>query len=130
LQERKAIGAKGKNWLFFGSQHEHCNYFYRDELEQYQRDRFLARCDCAWSRDQAGKSYVQHKMLENAAEIWKWLNGEGAHVFVCGDARRMAKDVDAALRKIIQEQGAKTEEQTNEYVEKLKSEKRYKRDVY
>jgi len=130
LQERKAIGAKGKNWLFFGSQHEHCNYFYRDELEQYQRDGFLARCDCAWSRDQAGKSYVQHKMLENAAEIWKWLNGEGAHVFVCGDARRMAKDVDAALRKIIQEQGAKTEEQTNEYVEKLKSEKRYKRDVY
>src|SRR3984893_6016610 len=130
LQERKAIGAKGKNWLFFGSQHEHCNYFYRDELEQYQRDGFLARCDCAWSRDQAGKSYVQHKMLENAAEIWKWLNGPGAHVFVCGDARRMAKDVDAALRKIIQEHGAKTEEQTNEYVEKLKSEKRYKRDVY
>jgi sulfite reductase (NADPH) flavoprotein alpha-component len=130
LQERKAIGAKGKNWLFFGSQHEHCNYFYRDELEQYRRDGFLARCDCAWSRDQAGKSYVQHRMLENAAEIWKWLNGEGAHVFVCGDARRMAKDVDAALRKIIQEQGAKTEEQTNEYVEKLKSEKRYKRDVY
>jgi sulfite reductase (NADPH) flavoprotein alpha-component len=130
LQERKAIGAQGKSWLFFGSQHEDCNYFYRDELEQYQRDGFLARCDCAWSRDQASKSYVQHKMLENAAEIWKWLNGEGAHVFVCGDARRMAKDVDAALRKIIQEQGAKTEEQTNEYVEKLKSEKRYKRDVY
>jgi sulfite reductase (NADPH) flavoprotein alpha-component len=130
LQERKAIGAKGKNWLFFGSQHEDCNYFYRDELEQYQRDGFLARCDCAWSRDQAGKSYVQHKMLENAAGIWKWLDGEGAHIFVCGDARRMAKDVDAALRKIIQEQGAKTEEQTNEYVEKLKSEKRYKRDVY
>jgi len=130
LQERKATGAKGKNWLFFGSQHEHCNYFYRDELEQYQRDGFLTRCDCAWSRDQAGKSYVQHRMLENAAEIWKWLNGEGAHVFVCGDARRMAKDVDAALRKIIQEQGGKTEEQTNEYVEKLKSEKRYKRDVY
>jgi sulfite reductase (NADPH) flavoprotein alpha-component len=130
LQERKAIGAKGKNWLFFGSQHEHCNYFYRDELEQHQRDGFLTRCDCAWSRDQAGKSYVQHKMLESGTDIWKWLNGEGAHVFVCGDARRMAKDVDAALRKIIQEQGAKTEEQTNEYVEKLKSEKRYKRDVY
>jgi len=130
LQERKAIGAKGKNWLFFGSQHEHCNYFYRDELEQYRRNGFLTRCDCAWSRDQAGKSYVQHKMLESGTDIWKWLNGEGAHVFVCGDARRMAKDVDAALRKIIQEQGAKTEEQTNEYVEKLKSEKRYKRDVY
>ena len=129
LQERKAVDAKGKNWLFFGSQHEHCNYFYRDELEQYQRDGHL-RCDCAWSRDQAGKSYVQNKMLENAAEIWKWIDSEGAHFFVCGDARRMAKDVDAALRKIIQDRGGKTEEQTNEYVEKLKADKRYKRDVY
>jgi sulfite reductase (NADPH) flavoprotein alpha-component len=130
LQERKAVGAKGKNWLFFGSQHEHCNYFYREELEEYQRDGFLTRCDCAWSRDQEGKSYVQHKMLENAAEIWKWMDVEGAQFFVCGDARRMAKDVDAALRTIIQEQGGKSEEQTNEHVEKLKSDKRYKRDVY
>jgi sulfite reductase (NADPH) flavoprotein alpha-component len=130
LQERKAVGAKGKNWLFFGSQHAHCNYFYREELEQYQRDGFLSRCDCAWSRDQEGKSYVQHKMLENAAEIWKWMDAEGAQFFVCGDAWRMAKDVDAALRKIIQEQGGKSEEQTNEHVEKLKSDKRYKRDVY
>ena len=69
-------------------------------------------------------------MVENGAEIWKWLEAEGAHFFVCGDARRMAKDVDAALRKIIQEQGGKTEQQTNEYVEKLKADKRYKRDVY
>src|ERR1700752_1467886 len=69
LQERQAVGAKGKNWLFFGSQHEHCNYFYKEELEQYQRDGFLTRCDCAWSRDQANKTYVQNKMLENAAEI-------------------------------------------------------------
>jgi sulfite reductase (NADPH) flavoprotein alpha-component len=130
LQERKAVGAKGKNWLFFGSQHQHCNYFYREELEQYQRDGFLTRCDCAWSRDQEGKSYVQHKMLENAAEIWKWMDTEGAHFFVCGDARRMAKDVDAALRTIIQEQGGKSEEQTNDYVEELKGDKRYKRDVY
>ena len=130
LQERKAVGAKGKNWLFFGSQHQHCNYFYREELEQYRREGFLTRCDCAWSRDQEGKSYVQHKMLENGAEIWKWMESEGAHFFVCGDARRMAKDVDAALRKIIQEQGGRSEEQTNEYVEKLKSDKRYKRDVY
>jgi sulfite reductase (NADPH) flavoprotein alpha-component len=130
LQERKAVGAKGKNWLLFGSQHEHCNYFYREELEKMQSDGFLTRLDCAWSRDQAGKSYVQHKMLEGAAEIWKWMEAEGAHFFVCGDARRMAKDVDAALRTIIQEQGGKSEEQTNEYVEKLKSDKRYKRDVY
>jgi sulfite reductase (NADPH) flavoprotein alpha-component len=69
-------------------------------------------------------------MLENAAELWKWLDGEGGQFFVCGDARRMAKDVDAALRIVIQEQGGKSEQDTNEYVEKLKSEKRYKRDVY
>jgi sulfite reductase (NADPH) flavoprotein alpha-component len=130
LQERRATGAKGKNWLFFGSQHRHCNYFYETEFEQLQRDGFLTRLDLAWSRDQSGKSYVQHQMLENAAEIWKWLDGEAGQFFVCGDARRMAKDVDAALRKIIQEQGGQTEEQTNEFVEKLKSDKRYKRDVY
>ncbi len=130
LQERKAVGAKGKNWLFFGSQHQHCNYFYEEELDELKRDGVLTRLDCAWSRDQEGKSYVQHKMLENAAEIWKWMDAEGAQFFVCGDARRMAKDVDAALRTIFQEQGGKSEEQTNEYVEKLKSDKRYKRDVY
>ena len=130
LQERKTVSAKGKNWLFFGSQHEHCNYFYREELAQLKSDGVLTRLDCAWSRDQAGKSYVQHKMLESAAEIWKWMDAENGQFFVCGDARRMAKDVDAALRTIIQEQGGKSEEQTNEYVEKLKSDKRYKRDVY
>jgi sulfite reductase (NADPH) flavoprotein alpha-component len=130
LQERKATGAKGKNWLFFGSQHKHCNYFYDDEFEKMKNDGFLSRLDLAWSRDSAAKSYVQHKMLESADEIWKWMDGEGAHFFVCGDARRMAKDVDAALRKIIQDKGGKSEEQTNEHVEKLKADKRYKRDVY
>jgi sulfite reductase (NADPH) flavoprotein alpha-component len=130
LQERKAVGAKGKNWLFFGSQHEHCNYFYREELEAMKNDGILAHLDCAWSRDQAGKSYVQHKMLNCPAELWKWLDSEGAYFYVCGDARRMAKDVDAALRQVIHEQSGKTEQQTNEYVEKLKSDKRYMRDVY
>jgi sulfite reductase (NADPH) flavoprotein alpha-component len=130
LQERQAVGAKGKNWLFFGSQHEHCNYFYREEFDNFKQDGILTKLDCAWSRDQATKSYVQTKMLENAAEIWKWMDSEGGQFFVCGDARRMAKDVDAVLRTIIQEQGGRSEEQTNEYVEKLKSDKRYKRDVY
>jgi sulfite reductase (NADPH) flavoprotein alpha-component len=130
LQERKATGAKGKNWLFFGSQHKHCNYFYEDEFEKMKSDGFLTRLDCAWSRDSAEKSYVQHKMLNCADEIWKWIDSEGGQFFVCGDARRMAKDVDAALRKIIQEKGGKSEGQTNEYVEKLKADKRYKRDVY
>jgi sulfite reductase (NADPH) flavoprotein alpha-component len=130
LQERKAAGAKGKNWLFFGAQREKCDYAYGDEFEKLKRDGFLTRLDCAWSRDQAHKIYVQHKMLENAAEIWKWIDEEGAQFFVCGDARRMAKDVDAALRKIVQQRGGKTVEQANEYVEKLKNDKRYKRDVY
>jgi sulfite reductase (NADPH) flavoprotein alpha-component len=130
LQERKAVGAKGKNWLFFGSQHEHCNYFYREEFEAMKADGFLTRLDCAWSRDQSGKSYVQHKMLNGAAELWKWIDNEGAYFYVCGDARRMAKDVDAALRQVIQDQGGKTEPQTNEYIEKLKNDKRYLRDVY
>ena len=130
LQERKVTGAKGKNWLFFGAQHESCDFAYGDEFTAYQKEGFLTRLDCAWSRDQAHKVYVQHKMAENAAEIWKWIDAEGAQFFVCGDAWRMAKDVDATLRKIVQEQGGKTVEQANEYVEKLKNEKRYKRDVY
>jgi sulfite reductase (NADPH) flavoprotein alpha-component len=130
LQERKAVGAKGKNWLFFGSQKASCNYFYKDEFDQLQSEGVLTKMDCAFSRDQAHKVYVQDRMMESAAEIWKWLEGEGAHFFVCGDARRMAKDVDAALRKIVEEHGGKDTDAANEYVEKLKSDKRYKRDVY
>ena len=130
LQERQAIGAKGDNWLFFGAQHKKCDYAYGDEFEKWKKDGFLTRLDCAWSRDQAYKIYVQHKMLESAAEIWNWIDSKGAQFFVCGDAYVMAKDVDATLRKIVQEHGGKTVEQANEYVEKLKSDKRYKRDVY
>jgi sulfite reductase (NADPH) flavoprotein alpha-component len=130
LQERKATGAKGKNWLFFGSQHQRCDFAYGEEFEAFNKEGLLTRLDCAWSRDQAEKIYVQHRMKENAAEIWKWIDAEGAHFFVCGDAKRMAKDVDAMLRKIVQEHGGKSVDQANEYVEKLKSDKRYKRDVY
>jgi sulfite reductase (NADPH) flavoprotein alpha-component len=130
LQERKATGATGKNWLFFGAQHENCDFAYGDEFKAYLKEGLLARLDCAWSRDQHQKIYVQHKMMENAAEIWKLIDNEGAHFFVCGDARRMAKDVDATLRNIVREQGGKSVEEANEYVEKLKNEKRYKRDVY
>ena len=130
LQERKATGARGKNWLFFGAQHEKCDFAYGDEFDAFMKEGLLTRLDCAWSRDQAQKVYVQHKMMENAADIWNWIDAENAYFFVCGDARRMAKDVDATLRKIVQEQGGKGIEQANEYVEKLKNEKRYKRDVY
>src|SRR6266481_1705513 len=130
LQERQAIGAKGKNWLCFGAQREECDYSYEDDFDQFKRDGILTRLDCAWSRDQAHKIYVQHRILENGPEIWKWIDSEGAQFFVCGDARRMAKDVDAALRKIVQVQGGKSIDQASEYVERLKNEKRYKRDVY
>jgi sulfite reductase (NADPH) flavoprotein alpha-component len=130
LQDRQVTGAKGKNWLFFGAQREGCDYAYKEDFAQFKSDGLLTRLDCAWSRDQAHKIYVQHKLLENAAEIWKWIDADGAQFFVCGDARRMAKDVDAALRKIVQEHGGKSVDEANEYVEKLKSDKRYKRDVY
>jgi sulfite reductase (NADPH) flavoprotein alpha-component len=130
LQDRQATGAKGKNWLFFGAQREKCDYAYREDWERFTRDGLLTKLDCAWSRDQTHKIYVQNKMLEHAAEIWKWIDGDGAQFFVCGDAKRMAKDVDAALRKIVQEQGGKSVGEANAYVEKLKTDKRYKRDVY
>jgi sulfite reductase (NADPH) flavoprotein alpha-component len=130
LQERQARGAKGKNWLFFGAQREKCDYAYKEDWEKFSRDGLLTKLDCAWSRDQAHKIYVQNKLLENASEIWKWIDNDVAQFFVCGDARRMAKDVDAALRKIVQEQGGKSADEANAYVEKLKTDKRYKRDVY
>lgn len=129
LQERRALGAGGRNWLFFGSQQQRCDYYYGDEFEGLKKEGILTRFDCAFSRDQAHKIYVQHRMSENSAEIWKWLDS-GAHFYVCGDALRMAKDVDAALRKIVQQQSGKSAEQANAYVEQMKAEKRYKRDVY
>jgi sulfite reductase (NADPH) flavoprotein alpha-component len=129
LQERKALGARGKTWLFFGSQREQSDYFYKEDFDAFKKDGYLTRIDTAFSRDQAHKIYVQDRLRENAADLWKWLE-DGAEFFVCGDAKRMAKDVDAMLRKIVQEQGGKDVEGANEYIEKLKSDKRYKRDVY
>jgi len=129
LQERKAVGAKGRSWLFFGSQQEKCDYFYKDEFAALKSEGYLTRIDCAFSRDQEHKVYVQHRMHENSAEIWKWLD-QGAHFFVCGDAKRMAKDVDAVLRQIVEKEGGMEGEKANEYIEKMKTEKRYKRDVY
>ena len=129
LQERKAAGTSGKNWLFFGEQREKSDFLYRDEFEKAKADGILTRFDTAFSRDQAHKVYVQHRMLEQSAEIWKWLE-EGAHFYVCGDAKRMAKDVDAALHTIVEKAGGKTSEAAAEYVETLKKAKRYKRDVY
>ena len=129
LQERQVIGARGKTWLFFGSQHEKTDFYYREDFEKFIADGVLTRLDAAFSRDQASKVYVQDRMMGSSGELWKWLE-QGAHFFVCGDAKRMAKDVDAALRQIVQQQGGKSLDEANQYVEKLKSDKRYKRDVY
>ena len=105
------------------------DFLYGDEFLDYQKKGKLHRLDLAFSRDQAHKVYVQNRMLENAKELWGWLQS-GAYFYVCGDAKRMAKDVDAALHKIVQEHGGKSVDEANAYVEKLKTEKRYKRDVY
>ncbi|MDQ6859957.1 MAG: sulfite reductase subunit alpha, partial [Verrucomicrobiota bacterium] len=129
LQERRAIGARGKSWLFFGSQRESCDYFYKSDFDELQSEGYLTRLNCAFSRDQAHKIYVQTRMEENSAELWKWID-EGAHFFVCGDAKRMAKDVDAMLHKIVVKESGRTPEAASEYVEQMKKEKRYKRDVY
>jgi len=129
LEERKASGARGKNWLFFGDQKRASDFLYESELGVWQRDGHLTRLDVAFSRDQDAKLYVQDRMLENAAELWSWLEA-GAHFYVCGDASRMAKDVDAALHRIIEMAGRKTADEAIAYVAKLKSEKRYQRDVY
>ena len=129
LEERRALGAKGRNWLFFGDQRAETDFLYRDELETMRSDGTLTRLDLAFSRDQPEKIYVQQRMLENAREIWAWLEN-GAHLYVCGDAKRMAKDVDAALREIIQTAGGRTIDQAAAYTQKLKSDKRYQRDVY
>jgi sulfite reductase (NADPH) flavoprotein alpha-component len=129
LQERKALGAKGKNWLFFGEQKVASDYFYGDEFEGWQATGVLNKFTTAFSRDQDHKIYVQHRMLENAAELYDWLEN-GAIFYVCGDAARMAKDVDTALHQIVEQVGSKSTEQAKDYVDALKKEKRYRKDVY
>jgi sulfite reductase (NADPH) flavoprotein alpha-component len=129
MQERVATNASGRNWLFFGDQHEKTDYLYADEWKRWQAEGKLARVDLAFSRDQAQKIYVQDRMREAAAELWAWLQG-GAHLYVCGDAHRMAKDVDAALHQIIAQQGGMEPAAATDYVKAMKKEKRYQRDVY
>ncbi len=129
LQERKATGATGKNWLFFGDQKSATDFLYRDELEAWQAEGVLHRLDTAFSRDQADKIYVQHRMLEAAQELFEWLE-QGACFYVCGDASRMAKDVDAALHKVVETAGGKSPEEAAAYVAELKTSKRYRKDVY
>ena len=129
LQERHYRNASGKNWLFFGDRNATTDYIYRDELESYQESGLLTKLDLAFSRDQEAKIYVQDKMLEQGAELFLWLE-QGGYFFVCGDAYRMAKDVDQALHAVIAKHGELTEQQAIDYVNQLKKDKRYVRDVY
>lgn len=129
LEEREASGANGRNWLFFGNQRREVDFLYRDELEALATRRILTRMDLAFSRDQANKVYVQHKMLEAAQELWRWLSN-GAYLYVCGDAKRMAGDVDLALRQVATTHGGMDAAGAKRYLADLARQGRYQRDVY
>jgi sulfite reductase (NADPH) flavoprotein alpha-component len=129
LQEREYRQANGKNWLFFGDRNASTDFIYREEIEAMQANGLLTRLDLAFSRDQQEKIYVQDRMLENGAELYAWLE-QGGYFFVCGDAYRMAKDVDQALLDVIRIHGQKSVTEAMDYVNQLKKDKRYVRDVY
>jgi sulfite reductase (NADPH) flavoprotein alpha-component len=129
VQDRICSGATGRNWVFFGDQKQSTDYLYEEEWNEFLAQGHVARLDLAWSRDQAQKIYVQDKMRQNAAELWAWIKN-GGYFYVCGDAKRMAKDVDAALHEIIAQQGGMDPAAAIDYVKAMKKEKRYQRDVY
>ncbi|MES2676193.1 MAG: bifunctional nitrate reductase/sulfite reductase flavoprotein subunit alpha [Pseudomonadota bacterium] len=130
LQERRARGDTGKNWLFFGEQHAATDFYYRDELHEFQQQGVLNELSLAFSRDQQEKIYVQDRMREQGEKIWQWIDAEGAHFYVCGDASKMAKDVDNCLRDIVQQYGKFDDAETANYMRKLNMDKRYVRDIY
>src|SRR5579875_3669785 len=129
LHERRALGHSGRNWLFFGERSAKTDFFYEHELRAMVDEGHLSRLDTAFSRDQAHKLYVQDRMQEHGAELWRWLQ-DGAQIYVCGDATRMAKDVDATLHRIVEQHGGFDHEAASEYVAQLNEEHRYHRDVY
>ncbi|MFC3396531.1 NADPH-dependent assimilatory sulfite reductase flavoprotein subunit [Brenneria rubrifaciens] len=129
MQQREAEGAEGKNWLFFGNPHFTEDFLYQVEWQRYVKEGLLTNIDLAWSRDWAQKVYVQDKLREKGAEVWRWLQ-EGAHLYVCGDANRMAKDVEQALLEVAVEHGGMDIEQADEFLSDLRLERRYQRDVY
>ncbi|WP_016884723.1 MULTISPECIES: bifunctional nitrate reductase/sulfite reductase flavoprotein subunit alpha [unclassified Rhodococcus (in: high G+C Gram-positive bacteria)] len=129
LHERRELGHTGKNWMFFGEQHEATDFYYREEMEAMHRDGFLTHLDAAFSRDQRQKIYVQDRIREHGAKLWGWMQ-EGASLYVCGDASRMAKDVDETVREVVRTHGRMDEEDTELYMKQLATDKRYVRDVY
>ena len=128
LQERLALGHTGKNWLFFGERHSKTDYFYEEFWTPLVQQNKL-RLDLAFSRDQEEKIYVQHKLLQNSTDLWSWLQ-DGAYLYLCGDATRMAKDVEATLHKIAEEQGKLAPQEAKAFIKQLRQEKRFLLDVY
>ncbi|MDN6019304.1 MAG: NADPH-dependent assimilatory sulfite reductase flavoprotein subunit, partial [Enterobacterales bacterium] len=129
IQQRAAEGAEGLNWLFFGNPHFTEDFLYQVEWQRFVKDGVLSRIDLAWSRDQKHKVYVQDKLREQGAEVWRWIE-QGAHIYVCGEANRMAKDVEQALLELLAEHGGMDAEQADEFLSELRVERRYQRDVY
>jgi sulfite reductase (NADPH) flavoprotein alpha-component len=129
LEEREISKASGRNWLFFGNPCRATDFIYEDEINAWIENGTLTKLDLAFSRDQENKIYVQDRMLEAGAELWDWLKG-GGYFYVCGDATRMAKDVDKALQTILKTHGGMSDEEAVDYLKNLKKEKRYARDVY
>jgi sulfite reductase (NADPH) flavoprotein alpha-component len=129
LHERRALGHKGRNWLFFGERSASSDFLYREELEGMLSEGHLTRLDTAFSRDQAHKVYVQDRMMEHSRMFWQWLQ-EGSSIYVCGDASRMAKDVHATILKIAALEGGMPTDGAEEFVAHLKDQHRYHRDVY
>jgi sulfite reductase (NADPH) flavoprotein alpha-component len=129
LWHRKATSATGRAWLFFGHQHEATDFYYRDEFAQMLAGKTLTRLSTAWSRDGAAKVYVQDRMREAGPELWSWLK-DGAHFYVCGDAQRMAKDVESALVEISVKGGQMNEAAARDFIAELKATGRYQADVY
>jgi sulfite reductase (NADPH) flavoprotein alpha-component len=129
LQERQAIGARGRNWLFFGHQRSDYDFFYEDEFKAMRAAGHLTHLSLAWSRDGDQKIYVQDRMRDMGREVWAWL-ADGAHIYVCGDATRMAKDVETALVDIVAQHGARSVDEAVAFVAALKKQGRYQQDVY
>ncbi|PRY11818.1 bifunctional nitrate reductase/sulfite reductase flavoprotein subunit alpha [Kineococcus rhizosphaerae] len=129
LQHRRAHGATGRNWLFFGERNSATDWYYREEFEAWREDGFLTRLSLAFSRDQPEKVYVQDRVRRHGEELWRWI-ADGAHVYVCGDAARMAKDVDAALRDVVARHGGMDADDAAAFVQEMARGKRYVRDVY
>jgi len=129
MQQRDNDGAEGKNWLFFGNPHFTEDFLYQVEWQRYVKDGLLTNIDLAWSRDQQQKVYVQDKIRAKGAEVWRWIE-QGAHIYVCGDANRMAKDVEQALLEVVAEHGGMDTETADEFLSELRIERRYQRDVY